>query len=96
MKATDSWEVYSTDFGFNGSLAMVSYVSKKLMVVVALSTMYHSKMVAGNTRKVKKIQLFTFYNKTKGDVDTVDQKVGTHCTPASVKDRGGPWWCGTT
>lgn len=36
IKASESWEVYSTEFGFNGSLTMVSYVSKKGMAVALL------------------------------------------------------------
>lgn len=77
MKASKSREVHSTEFGFNGSLTMVSYVRKKGMAVVLLNTMHHSKVVDENSRK-KKTEVITFYNKTKGGADTMDQIVGTY------------------
>lgn len=46
MKASRSREVHSTEFGFNGSMTMISYVRKKGKAVLLLSTMHHSKMVA--------------------------------------------------
>ncbi|XP_048861754.1 piggyBac transposable element-derived protein 4-like [Brienomyrus brachyistius] len=74
MKASKSREVHSTEFGFNGSITMASYVRKKGMAVVLLSTMHHDKTVDENSRK-KKPEVITFYNKTKGGVDTMDQMV---------------------
>lgn len=78
MKASESREAYNTEFAFSGSFTIVSYVSKKEMAVVLLRTMYHNKMGDENTRKGKKHKLITFYNKTKGGVDTVDKMVGTY------------------
>ena len=77
MKPSKSREVHSTEFGFNDSLTMVSYVRKKGKAVVPLSTMHHNKVVDENSRK-KKTEIITFYNKTKGGVDTTDQMVGTY------------------
>ncbi|KAK9517659.1 hypothetical protein VZT92_023008 [Zoarces viviparus] len=77
MKPSKSREVHSTDFGFNDSLTMVSYVRKKGKAVVGLSTMHHDKVVDENSRK-KKPEVTIFYNKTKGGVDTTDQMVGTY------------------
>ncbi|XP_061747885.1 piggyBac transposable element-derived protein 4-like [Nerophis ophidion] len=77
MKPSKSREVHSTEFGFNNSLTIVSYVRKKAKAVVLLSTMHHDKVVDENSRK-KKTEVITFYNKTKGGVDTTDQMVGTY------------------
>ena len=56
---------------------MVSDVRKKGKAVVLLSTMHHDKMVDENSTK-KKPEVITFYNKSKGGVDTMDQMVGTY------------------
>ena len=72
MKPSKSREVHSTEFGFNDSLTMVSYVRKKGKAVV-LSTMHHDKVVDENSRK-KKPEVITFYNKTKGGVDRAHQR----------------------
>ncbi|KAL7837048.1 hypothetical protein SRHO_G00267590 [Serrasalmus rhombeus] len=77
MKASKSREVHSTEFGFNGSMAMISYIRKKGKAVLLLSTMHHSKMVDENSQK-KKPEAILFYNQTKGGVDTNDQMVGNY------------------
>ncbi|KAJ8402986.1 hypothetical protein AAFF_G00359020 [Aldrovandia affinis] len=74
MKASRSWEVHSAEFGFNGSMTMVSYVPKKGKALVLLSTMHHDKMVDENSEK-KNPEAIKFYNKTKGSVDTMDQMI---------------------
>ncbi|KAL7839369.1 hypothetical protein SRHO_G00260270 [Serrasalmus rhombeus] len=77
MKPSKSREVHSTEFGFNDSLTMVTYIRKKGKAVVLLCTMHHDKLVDENSRK-KKTEVITFYNNTKGGVDTIDQMVGTY------------------
>ncbi|KAL7852535.1 hypothetical protein SRHO_G00183200 [Serrasalmus rhombeus] len=77
MKASKSREVHSTEFGFNGSMTMISYIRKKGKAVLLLSTMHHSKMVDENSQK-KKPEAILFYNQTKGGVDTIDQMVGNY------------------
>lgn len=79
MKASKTRELFSTEFGFNGSMTMLSYVGKKEKAVLLLSTMHHSQTVDENTHK-KKTEMIHFYNQTKGGVDTVDQMVGTYST----------------
>eukprot|EP00064_Thunnus_orientalis_P025106 superscaffoldBa00011911_g25432 len=83
MKPSKSREVHSTEFGFNDNLTMVSYVRKKGKAVVLLSTMHHDKVVDENSRK-KKPEVITFYNKTKGGVDTTDQMVDTEVAHGAV------------
>lgn len=77
MKASSTRKLYSTEFGFNGNVTMASYVRKKGKVVVLLSTMHQNKMLDENSEK-KKPEIITFYNKSKGGVDLVDQMVGTY------------------
>ncbi|KAL7837320.1 hypothetical protein SRHO_G00270310 [Serrasalmus rhombeus] len=77
MKAAKSREVHSTEFGFNGSMTMISYIREKGKAVLLLSTMHHSKKLDENSQK-KKPEAILFYNQTKGGVDTVDQMVGNH------------------
>ncbi|KAL7877378.1 hypothetical protein SRHO_G00040280 [Serrasalmus rhombeus] len=77
MKASKSREVHSTEFGFNASMTMISYIRKKGKAVLLLSTMHHSKMVDENSQK-KKPEAILFYNQTKGGVDTIDQMVGNY------------------
>ncbi|CAK6951079.1 piggyBac transposable element-derived protein 4-like [Scomber scombrus] len=77
MKASKTRKLFSTEFGFNGSMTMVSYVGKKEKAVIFLSTMHRSKTVDANTRK-KKTEVIHFYKQTKGGVDIVDQMIGTY------------------
>lgn len=49
MKAFKTRELFSTEFGFNVSMTMVSYVGKKENAVLLLSTMHHRKTVDENT-----------------------------------------------
>ncbi|XP_029108964.1 piggyBac transposable element-derived protein 4-like [Scleropages formosus] len=77
MKPSESRKVYSSEFGFNGSTTMVSYVPKRKKAVVLLSTVHHDKAVDEDSQK-RKPEIITFYNQTKGGVDVVDQMVRTY------------------
>ncbi|XP_051922662.1 piggyBac transposable element-derived protein 4-like [Hippocampus zosterae] len=78
MKLSKSREVYSTEFGFNDSLTMVSYDRKIGKAVVLLSTMHHDKAVDEHGKKKKTPEVIKFYNETNGGVDTIDQMVGNY------------------
>ncbi|KAJ8394926.1 hypothetical protein AAFF_G00040490 [Aldrovandia affinis] len=86
MKKSKSREVHSSEFGFNGNMTMVSYVTKKGKAVVLLSTMHDDKAVDDKSVK-KKPEMIQYYNKTKGGVDTMDQMVRTY----SCKRRTRRW-----
>ena len=92
MKPSKSREVHSTEFGFNDSLTMVSYVRKKGKAVV-LSTMHHDKVVDENSRK-KKPEVITFYNKRSLSHHTwgVDWKAAPNCKPRLLKQWKGVGW----
>ncbi|KAL2095507.1 hypothetical protein ACEWY4_010226 [Coilia grayii] len=77
MKPSKSRDIYSSEFGFNGNMTMVSYVQKKGKAVVLLSTMHDDKAVDDSSQK-KKPEVIQYYNKTKGGVDTMDQMVGNY------------------
>lgn len=77
MKASRSREVHGTEYGFNGSVTMISYGRKKGTAVLLLSTMHHSEMEDENSPK-QKPEAVLFYNQTKGGVDTMDQMVGNY------------------
>lgn len=51
-------------------MTLVSYVPKINKSVLLLSTFHHSKSIQQNEEK--KPEIITFYNKTKGGVDTLD------------------------
>ena len=53
MKASKSRERYSTEFGFEGSKTMVSYVPKKGTAVIMLSIMRHKKVTDEGSSKKK-------------------------------------------
>lgn len=73
--ATKNRPIYSSYFGFSEKKAtIVSYTPKKNKVVLMLSTMHHDSLIDKNTNESKKPEIITFYNATKGAVDTMDKK----------------------
>ncbi|XP_035206542.1 piggyBac transposable element-derived protein 4-like [Stegodyphus dumicola] len=69
---TKKREVYSSMFGFQKDMTLVSYVPKKSKCVVLLSTMHHDDTIDENSEQSKP-EIIHFYNGTKGGVDTVDE-----------------------
>ncbi|CAG5009257.1 unnamed protein product [Parnassius apollo] len=65
----------STMFGFNEKKVLVSYVPNKKpkKVVLLLSTLHDDYKIDESTGDDAKPEVITFYNGTKGGVDTVDQ-----------------------
>jgi hypothetical protein len=51
--------------------SLVSYMPKKNKIVLVLSTMHSSKTIDKSTGLVKKPEIITFYNATKGAVDNM-------------------------
>ena len=73
MKPSKQREVHSSKYAFNGNMTMVSYVPKQKKDVFLLSTMHHDKLQ--DKEKQKKLKIIVYYNKTKGEIDTVNQMV---------------------
>ncbi|XP_066970873.1 piggyBac transposable element-derived protein 4-like isoform X3 [Macrobrachium rosenbergii] len=71
--ATRGRTEYTSLFGFQKDVTLTSYVPKKGKNVVLLSTMHHDAAIDESTKEKRKPEIITFYNSTKGGVDTVDQ-----------------------
>ena len=76
--ATRGREQYSSLFGFTKDMTLVSYIPKKGKVVNILSTMHHDNKIDVATKDKLKPEIITFYNGTKGGVDTNDELCGTY------------------
>lgn len=76
---TKNREVYSSIFGFQRSMTLVSYVPKKSKCVILLSTMHRDGSI-DETDDKKKPEIIQFYNATKGGVDTVDEMSSAYST----------------
>ena len=60
-------------FGFGSNCTLVSYIPKKKKNVLLLSTLHNDDKIDEETGSARKPEIVTFYNATKGGVDTVDQ-----------------------
>lgn len=69
--------VGSTLYGFTNDRTLISYVPKKGKAVILISSMHHSKSTDPKTGKP---EIISFYNSTKGGVDSLDQKCATYNT----------------
>ena len=75
---------YSSIFGFDGRITIVSYVPKPNHAVLALSTTHHDMQTEGEKQKPV---IITHYNQTKSDVDNLDHLAGLF----SVKLKTSRW-----
>lgn len=82
-------EVYSSLFGFTKQLTICSYVPAKSKSVVVLSTMHNDSAIDQSEfrREKKKPEIITFYNTSKGGVDSNDQL----CSNYNVGRRTNRW-----
>jgi hypothetical protein len=80
-------EINSSLFGFTKEIAMVSYVPRKSQSVIVISSMHGDVNIDEDTGGCKKPEIVTFYNSTKGGVDTCDQL----CSSYSVGRRTRRW-----
>ena len=60
-------------FGFGDNCTLVSYIPKKKKNILILSTLHNDDKIDEETGTARKPEIVTFYNATKGGVDTVDQ-----------------------
>ena len=69
-------------FGFGDNVTLVSYVlqTKQKKNVVLFSSMHHDDKIDPESGDMKKPEIITFYNSTKGGVDRVDQMAGEYDT----------------
>ncbi|XP_045449984.1 piggyBac transposable element-derived protein 4-like [Melitaea cinxia] len=66
-------DIHSSEFIFQKDTTLVSYVPKKNKVVLVISTMHHDNSIDVMTGDKRKPEMITFYNRTKGGVDVVDE-----------------------
>ena len=73
-------------FVFTKDLTLVSYVPKKNNSVVLFSTLHHDSAICSDSGKPEIIE---FYNRTKGEVDVLDQM----CVRYRKQLAEGQWHC---
>lgn len=70
--------LYSSTFAFTKEMTLVSYISHKNKCTLVLSTMHNDKNVENDAKK--RPEIISFYNSTKGGVDTVDKMLSCYST----------------
>ncbi|XP_063222039.1 piggyBac transposable element-derived protein 4-like [Bacillus rossius redtenbacheri] len=68
----------SSIFGFRKEGTLVSYAPRKNKNVFLISSLYFDDAIDDSTGPSKKPDIVTFYNETKGGVDTVDKLCATY------------------
>ncbi|XP_034944888.1 piggyBac transposable element-derived protein 4-like [Chelonus insularis] len=66
-------EICSSRFLFSDCSTLMSYVPKKSKNVLLISTLHNDAVIDKSTGDKKKPEILSFYNVTKGAVDTVDE-----------------------
>lgn len=85
---TKNRKINTSNFGFSDeNLTLVSYVPNKKKVVLGLSTMHYDSKIDDSTGELKKPEIITFYNVTKGGVDVVYRM----CSNYSVGRTSNRW-----
>ena len=72
-------------FGFGDNCTLVSYIPRKNKNVLLLLTMHRDNKIDENTGVQQKPEIVTFYNATKGGVDSVDQMCSTYNCARNTK-----------
>ncbi|XP_067135443.1 piggyBac transposable element-derived protein 4-like [Centruroides vittatus] len=78
-------KVYSSLFGFLKDLTLVSYVPEKNRNVLLLSSFHHNDAIDDTTGDRKKPEIVTFYNLTKGGVNTLGQLTSNYNVQRNTK-----------
>lgn len=71
-------DIFSSTFGFQRDLTIVSHIPKKNKVVLLMSSLHHDRSIDESTGEKRKPEINTFYNVTKGGVDVVDELCSTY------------------
>lgn len=77
-------EVGSWIFEFTSDATLLSYAPKQNKAVLVLSNMHHAPTIDPQKQKP---EMITFYNSTKGGVDTLDQKCAIYSTSRCTQRR---------
>lgn len=84
---TKNRPVFSSMFGFSKDVTIVSYIPKQGKNVILTSSMHHDDKIDIESGDKCKPDIITFYNSTKGGVDTVDQ----YCSNYDVARNTRRW-----
>ena len=87
MRPQKDRDVFTYKFGFRKDMIIASYVPKQKKAVIMLSTMHSDASIDETTGDKQKPSVVTFYNSTKGGVDTADKK----CAATSCSRRTKRW-----
>lgn len=68
-------QVGSSLYAFTDKFTLVSYVPKPNKAVLLVSSLHHQK---GHDQEINKPEIVAYYNKTKGGVDSMDQKCANY------------------
>ncbi|KAJ8932206.1 hypothetical protein NQ314_014840 [Rhamnusium bicolor] len=86
FKNTKVRSVTSSMFGFQKNMTLVSYVPKANKNVLLASSLHHDN-IDKKTKYQNKPEIITFYNSTKGGVDTVDQLCSSYDVVRNTRRR---------
>uniref|UniRef100_A0A286Y2W0 PiggyBac transposable element-derived protein domain-containing protein n=1 Tax=Cavia porcellus TaxID=10141 RepID=A0A286Y2W0_CAVPO len=78
-------ELYSTIFGFQKDITLASYMAKKNKLILLMSTLHYGGNIDRETSTKQKPEMITFYNKTKGGVDVVDELCSNYDVTRNTK-----------
>ncbi|XP_041986312.1 piggyBac transposable element-derived protein 4-like [Aricia agestis] len=70
--------IYSSKFGFQKDVTLVTHIPKKNKVVILMSSLHHDAAIDESTGEKRKPEINTFYNSTKGGVDVADELSATY------------------
>ncbi len=70
--------VFSSEFAFTPTTALVSYVPKKNKNVLLMSTKHTAAAEVCESRRDRKLTIILDYNCNKGGVDNLDKVIGTY------------------
>ncbi|XP_069595586.1 piggyBac transposable element-derived protein 4-like [Ranitomeya imitator] len=76
---------YSSMFAFNNGKVLVSYVPREKKNVILVSTLHDDDAIDPGSEAQKTQEIITFYNATKGVVDTADQMCSTFSVSRNTK-----------
>ncbi|XP_046397016.1 piggyBac transposable element-derived protein 4-like [Ischnura elegans] len=76
---------YSSIFLFRKNMTLMSYIPKKKKNVLMISSMHSDISIDPTTGEKKKPEMISFYNSTKGGVDTVDEMCATYSVARNTR-----------
>lgn len=70
--------IYSSKFGFQKDVTLVTHIPKKNKVVILMSSLHHDAAIDESTGEKRKPEINTFYNSTIGGVHVADELSATY------------------